>query len=120
MAKIYSMASNDVVIPTYAAKKDGELSNANTIKQAIIVKGGANVADKVSGKTASFVTTEVTKEELGILKANPAFMRKVDRGFITIDKEPTVTKKDKSAQLTDKEVKAKAPKAKVSTGAVEE
>ncbi len=90
------------------------------IEQAIIIKGGANVTDpKTLNRNVKYKETEVTAAELEILKANPGFMRRVDRGFISIGKVPTDIKKDKSAQITEKEMKAKT-KAKTTTGPVEE
>lgn len=114
MAKIYSMASNDVVIPTYQAKKPGEVSE-NKIAKAIVIKGKANVADKETGKTPAFVMTEVTADELKILEANPAFKRKVKAGFISVGSEPATKKADKSAQMTKDDAKVKNAKATVKT-----
>lgn len=118
MTKIYSMCSNECVYPNYKKSEGGECA-PNAIKNVIIIKGGANVADSESSrgnKTPKFVETEVTSAELESLKANDAFMRKVDRGFITIGKPPATLKADKSAQTTEKQMKAKAPKASATTG----
>ncbi len=119
MAKIYSMLSNDLVV-TKTAKSDKKKAVAKAkIEQAIIIKGGANVADaKQGGRAAKFVETTVTAAELKILKEHPSFMRRVEKGFITIDQEPTFIKKDKSAQITEKEMKAKTDAA-ISTGEAE-
>ncbi len=125
LTKIYSQASNDVVISKYADKgeKDGKKSQSNNvIEKAIIVKGGANVAYSASNKlqrNTKWAVTEVTAEELEILKAHKGFMRRVKRGFISIDQEPSELKADKSAQLTEKQIEGKT-KAKVATGPVEE
>lgn len=119
MTKIYSMCSNDFVVPSYKEKTDKKSDAPHAIKSAIIVKGGANVAFSASNKherNPKFAITEVDAKQLEALKANPVFMRKVDRGFITIGKEPTALKADKSAQATEKQMKAKAPKATASTG----
>lgn len=124
LTKIYSQASNDVVIAKYATKgeKDGKKSQSNNvIEKAIIVKGGANVAFSASNKlqrNTKWAVTEVNAEDLEILKAHKGFMRRVKRGFISIDQEPTELKADKSAQLTEKQVAGKS-KAKVETGPVE-
>lgn len=123
--KIYSQASNDVVIPKYQDKGEkGEKRSQsnNVIDKAIIIKGGANVAFSASNKTqrnTKWAVTEVNAEELEILKAHKGFMRRVSRGFITIDQVPEELKADKSAQLTEKQLAAKT-KAKASTGPVEE
>lgn len=120
MPKVYSMLSNDTVITiTKKAESNKSVSKA-VIEKAIIIKGGANVAiPKTSGKTERFVASDVTADELKQLQDHPVFKRMVDRGFITL-KEPEQFKADKSAQLSEKEVKAKQPKAKVSTGPVDE
>ncbi len=115
MAKIYSMASNDVVIAVYK-KGDDKSVGAKQIKQAIIIKGGANVRDHITGQNKNFVETVVTAEELKLLQANSTFKRKVANGFLTVDKKPEAFKADKSAQITEKEMKDKAPKAEVKTG----
>ncbi len=125
LTKIYSQASNDVVIPTYANKgeKDGKKSQSNNvIEKAIIIKGGANVAFSASNKlhrNTKWAVTEVSAEQLETLKSHKGFMRRVKAGFISIDQEPTELKADKSAQLTEKQVAGKT-KAKVETGPVEE
>jgi len=125
LTKIYSQASNDVVIAKYENKgeKEGNKSQSNNvIEKAIIVKGGANVAYSASNKlqrNTKWAVTEVNAEDLEILKAHKGFMRRVKRGFITIDQEPAELKADKSAQLTKEQMKAKT-KAEVKTGPVEE
>lgn len=120
--KIYSQASNDVVIPTYEKKANPKIQSSNVIKKAIIIKGGANVAFSASNKTqrsTKWAITEVTAEELETLQAHKGFMRRVDRGFISIGDEPAELKADKSAQMTEKQIKAKT-KADVKTGPVGE
>ena len=118
MAKMYSMAWNDVVIPTYN-KRDPKSVGANSIDKAIIIKGGANVRDSVTLQNRKFVITEVTEDELKTLKANSSFKRKVAAGFITIDKEPETKKSDKSAQITVEQMKDKT-KSEIKTGKAEE
>jgi len=118
MAKIYSMASNDVVIPTYK-KRDPKSVGANSIDKAIIIKGGANVRDSVTLQNRKFTMTEVTADELKTLQSNSSFKRKVAAGFISIDKEPETKKADKSAQITVEQMKAKT-KSEVKTGKAEE
>lgn len=121
--KIYSQASNDFVIPKYEKRDNPKLQAPHTIESAIIIKGGANVAFSASNKQArntKWAITEVNAEDLELLKAHKGFMRRVTRGFITIDKEPEGLKKDKSAQITEKELKDKAPNAKAKTGTADE
>lgn len=121
--KIYSQASNDFVIPKYEKRDNPKLQAPHDIESAIIIKGGANVAFSASNKhqrNTKWAITEVTGGELELLKAHKGFMRRVTRGFITIDKEPEELKADKSAQMTEKELKAKAPNAKAKTGPADE
>lgn len=120
--KIYSQASNNVVIPTYEKKSDPKIQSSNVIKKAIIIKGGANVAFSASNKmqrNTKWTVTEVTAEELETLRAHKGFMRRVERGFISVGKEPEELKADKSAQMTEKQIKART-KADVKTGPVGE
>ena len=120
MTKIYSQASNDFVLPTYEKKEKGTQS-PHVIESAIIIKGGANVAFSASNKTArdtKAVITEVSASQLETLKAHKGFMRRVKRGYITIGEAPEALKADKSAQMTEAQIKAKT-KAEVKTGKVD-
>ena len=120
--KIYSMASNDFVLPTYE-KQEAGVQSSNVIKSAIVIKGGANVAHSASNKherNPKFGMTEMTAEELETLKNHAGFMRRVKRGFITIDDLPKELKADKSAQMTEKQLNAKAPNAKPRLATAEE
>jgi hypothetical protein len=122
MTKIYSQASNDVVIAHYTKKKDTKEQSNNVIESAIIITGGANVAFSASNKTqreTKWAVTEVSASELETLKAHPGFMRRVKAGFITIGEKPEELKADKSAQMTEAQLKAKS-KATPKTGPVDE
>ena len=122
MTKIYSQASNDFVVPTYEKKKDPKEQSSNVIESAIIVKGGANVAWSASNKhqrNPKWAITEVSDTELETLKSHSGFMRRVKRGFITIDEQPTELKTDKSAQMTEAQLKSKS-KATPKTGPADE
>ena len=122
LTKIYSQASNDFVIPTYEKKEDAKIQSSNVIESAIIIKGGANVAFSAANKTqrnTKWAITEVDADQLATLKDNKGFMRRVKRGFISIDQEPSDLKMDKSAQITEKQMKEKS-KAKPKTGPVDE
>lgn len=112
--KIYSMASNDVVVATYKPKKDGEVSE-NKMEKSIIIKGRANVRNPKTLETPKYAMTEVKPEELKILEAYKSFQRKVAKGYIVVGKEPTDFKKDKSAQMTEGDVKVKNAKATAKT-----
>ena len=117
--KIYSQGSASTTYCSYKPKAEGQKASARDIDKVVVINGGANVRDKVTGQTPKWAVTEVTKEELEALKTNDVFMRKVERGFISIGKEPADLKKDKSAQKTSKDLKAKVPAAKFSTGETE-
>lgn len=118
VTKIYSQASNDFVVPTYEKRDNPKTQSPHTIESAIIIKGGANVAFSASNKNqrdTKWAITEVSAEQLETLKAHQGFMRRVKRGFITIGEEPTKLKADASAQMTEKQMKAKAPTATAKT-----
>ena len=120
MPKVYSMLSNDTVITlTKKAEESKKVSKA-IIERAIIIAGGANIAKpKTGGKTERFSVTDISADDLKKCQEHPVFKRMMDRGFITLS-EPKEFKADKSAQLSEKDVKAKNPNARVSTGAVED
>lgn len=116
MKTIYSTLSNDQVFPSYTKNK-GKKVAARKAKTAILIKGGANVADK-RHQTAKFVETQITDEEFKILEDHPSFKRMVERGFFSL-KKPTSGKKDKCAPLDEKDIKAKNAKATVVTNTEE-
>jgi intein-encoded DNA endonuclease-like protein len=123
MTKIYSQASNDMVVPTYSDQENTKDSSARQIESAIIIKGGANVAFSDEAKTqrnVKWAVTEVSESELKTLEACKPFMRKVKAGFITVGKEPDLIKADKSSQMTEDQLKSKAPSAKAKTGPADE
>lgn len=118
MPKIYSMLSNDKAFPTYKERKEGDgMVKRNAYDTAILIKGGANLQDRTSlnESKAAFKVTDVTAEQLKQLQANPSFKRQVETGFITVDKEPVQTKRDKSAPKTKADVKANPKTAKAQT-----
>ena len=122
MTKIYSQASNDVVIAHYEKKKESKEQSYNNIDSAIIIAGGANVAFSASNKMqrdTKWAITEVSASQLKTLRDHPGFMRRVSAGFITIGDQPEVEKADKSAQMTEAQLKAKS-KAIPKTGPVDE
>ncbi len=108
MPTIYSTLSNDRTFPKYEpSAKDGRIVR-NRYGSAILIKGGANVANK-HHQTQKFVETEVSDAELKALKENPVFKRLADRGFLTMTK-PSSPKRDGAAPKTEEELKAKAGK----------
>lgn len=112
MKSIFSTLSNDQVFPSYI-KKEGKKVSAAKVKTAILIKGGANVANK-HHQTDKFVETKISDEEFKTLEASPVFNRMIDRGFFSL-KKPTSGKKDKCAPLDEKDIKAKNAKATVVT-----
>lgn len=118
MPVIYSSCTADNFFPVWKghARKD-------TYDKGVLINGGANVQDKKTMITPRGAATVVTTEELEALKADPAFMGFVDRGFMSIDEKGKHTydadekgaelDKDKSAQDTAedyKEMGKKPPK----------
>lgn len=54
------------------------------IQTSVLVKGGANVIDKVSLQAEKGIITPITKEEKEFLEQNAAFIRHAERGFVKI------------------------------------
>jgi len=117
---LYYQGSNDLVLPKYAAMGKGTISDSRSIDQAVILNGGANVAFGGGHKTqrnVKYGITKVTTEEFELIKAIPQFVRRVANGFICIGDAPDKLVVDKSAQMTEKQVKEKTPGVDVKTGA---
>lgn len=113
--KVYSQASNDKAFPIYEKVKEGDKGTAaRRFKSSVLIKGGANVVNKKTKSAEKFVVTEVEKEDFEQIKDNPVFKRAIENGFFSLDL-PKADKKDKAAQLTEKEVKAKNPNVKIET-----
>ena len=108
MPVIYSTLSNDRTFPKYKAKdNDGRIVRSR-YDSAILIKGGANVADK-HHNTKPYVETEVSADDLKALESNKSFQRLKQRGFLSTNK-PQGEKRDKAAPKTEKELKDKAGK----------
>lgn len=80
---------------------------------SVLIKGGANVADRYS-LTARGIRTEITEQDLEELKKNQSFLRHEQKGFITVredkvDAEVAVAagmkQKDDSAPVTPNDYK---------------
>ena len=105
MAYVHSTASQPMNYPIYA---DGpRQGQARKIKD-ILIKGTANVIDPHTLFTPTGAVTEISDEDLEMLKKSPAFQRHVAKGFMkVIDKSELDTtdmqKRDNSAQLNDYE-----------------
>lgn len=87
---------------------EGE-KTAPTISKKILVLGGAGVCPSGTIYTPNYRETEVSDEDLELLKTHPVFNRKVKAGFYKVVKAnekanaDDLEKKDGSAQLTQDE-----------------
>lgn len=116
MPYIYSSLSNDNVFHTY-----DKHPRVATPKASIVIKGKANVQDKTTFQTPRGAATQVSADELELLKSIPQFARKLKAGFFVIDEKATHAygaeeegknmPKDKSAQDTKKTYEDKGKKA---------
>lgn len=117
MPYVISSLSRDNVFAVYE-KKSG---NVLVVKKSILIKGGANVTNKKTLLMPNGVATEVSKEDLEILKENTGFKKFLERGFMKImesgskfkaqDEAEKMTEKDSSAQITEEDYKKKGKKA---------
>ncbi|MGN0016193.1 MAG: hypothetical protein ACI37O_02505 [Candidatus Avelusimicrobium sp.] len=95
--------------------------NVLRVKKEILIKGGANVANKKTLLTPSGAVTEVSERDLELLKTNISFKNHLERGFLKIMEtsnkykaEETAEKmdaKDKSAQRTPEDYEKEGKKA---------
>ncbi len=91
----------------YVKWSDAPAGGTPREERAILINGGANVANK-NIITPQGVVTEVSDSDLALLKENKLFKTHLDNGFITIqEKETSVEKvvsnmesRDESAPLT--------------------
>ena len=109
---IYSTLSNDQVFPSYI-RREGKQVSARKVRTAILIRGGANVANK-HHQTKKFAETQISNQEFKTLESHPVFKRMIERGFFSL-KKPTSSKKDKCAPLDEKDIKKKNAKATVVT-----
>ena len=107
------MLSNDQSFPKYSKKATGSVTSVNKAASAILIKGGANVANK-NGQSVGVVETQVSAEDYKFLTDSKMFQRMVKRGFLSTSK-PSNMMKDKSAPLTEADIKANNAKAVIIT-----
>ena len=100
-----------------------EKTNGNVlrVKREILIKGGANVTDKKTLITPNGAVTEVSEEELELLKTNVGFKNHLEKGFLKIVETSNKYKaeeaaekmkaKDKSAQRTPADYEKEGKKA---------
>lgn len=84
----------------------------NKVQQIITIKGGADVADKMTLVTPEGIVTPISDDEFDKLQDSPVFRRHVERGMIKVsanernaEKSSPELTKDASAQLTPKDYK---------------
>lgn len=114
MPYVLSKLANTQVYTQYA--KD-VTNNINIVKEQVTIKGGADVTTK-NLITPDGVVTQVTRDQLEILKANRDFQRHLETGHVKyfefepkIDKEVDKMEKDNSKPLTPDDYKKKGKKA---------
>lgn len=125
MKVIVSKLSNNQNYTVYKALPSGGFAIAGKV----LIKGGANVANKVTLQApAGGVYNQVTDEQYELLQRCPQFKKHVEDGFIFVSKaeeEVAATKeakkeekqlkdKDESAQLTPETFKKRGKKAPTS------
>lgn len=102
---VHSTASQDMTYPIYS---EGQQNQARIIK-SIIIKGRANVTDPRTLFTPTGAVTEVSEEDLALLKKSDAFQRHVLKGFMKVMDDVSeldvndLNARDNSAQLRDEE-----------------
>jgi hypothetical protein len=114
MTYIYSTLSTNQLYTKYATTAGNDMPR---VERTVLVKGGANVADK-NFITPRGVVTEVTDEELTFLKDNKLFNTHLENGYVSIEERQVNVDKvvdnmkpaDESAPLTPEsyEVEGKA------------
>lgn len=83
MPYIYSTSTNSFL---YQLRAEAPKGGVGVVIASVLIKGGANVADKRTLITPKGVPTVVTDEELEILERVPSFRRHRDRGFLVVEK----------------------------------
>ena len=104
MAFILSTLSAPVEYTIYCKDFAGDQPTLNRVIRKIVIDGYANMASK-HFITEKSVLTEVTDEELELLKANKVFLMHVNNGYLKIIETKTndtsnMEEFDKSAPLT--------------------
>jgi len=89
MPHIYSTISTDMIYANYVENSNADIP---TIRAQVLIKGGANVANK-NIITVSGVRTTVTDAEMKELHMNPVFKQHLANGFVKIEKTKADVKK---------------------------
>jgi len=117
MAYVISTLSTDTEYTIYSKKR----KDINVVEKKILIKGGSNVINKNTLQVSSKgVTTVVKDQDLQDLEQNPVFKLHQSKGFVRIIKSggtvaaekeaESMSEKDNSAQLTEKDFTKKGMK----------
>lgn len=114
MAYILSSLTNDQLYTQWI--KNG---NVLSVGKQILIYGGANVSNRKTLITPNGVSTEVSDEDLAILKTIPCFIDHLEKGYLKImnvskykaqDEAEKMDNKDKSAQVTPEDYEKQGKK----------
>ena len=72
--------------------------NVLRVKKEILIKGGANVTDKKTLLTPKGAVTEVSAEELELLKTNIGFKNHLEKGCVTFVETSTNYEAEEAAE----------------------
>jgi len=97
---VYSTLSADTSYPTWHKSGGDQMVKGPDI----IIKGGANVADKNLVTPRGCVTT-LTDEQFAQVEANSVFKRHLERGYVSVDKR-RVDPEAAAADMTTRDVSA--------------
>lgn len=112
MPYVLSKLANTQVYTKYIKGTD----NFNQAVAFVTINGGADVTNKLL-VTPQGVVTEISAEQLDLLKENKVFQQHLENGVVSyyslapdVDKKAPKMKKDKSAQLQKKDFEDKGIK----------
>lgn len=110
MPYVLSKLANNQIYTKFAKGQNG----LNLIVKQVAIKGGADVTNK-NLVTPQGIVTEVSSDDLEVLKENKDFQRHLDKGLVNyfaakpnIEKKAELMQKDNSRQLTKDDYKKKA------------
>lgn len=108
MPYVYSTMTCDVEFRLYKKNSSKDLSQVEKDSKGkpikVLIKGGNGVANKVL-YTPKGAVTEVTEEQLEMLKNDLTFQRREKRGFISYDKKEVKPEK-KAKDMAEKDASA--------------
>ena len=83
MPWVYSTLSNDSIYTNYHNDTPNKLP-VPIGEQSVLIKGGSGLPDQKTLVTPYGIGTQITEDQLKLLKNNSLFMFHVDKGFITV------------------------------------